>query len=145
MSISPVRRLLPQDSPAMANLHAQCFDYGWSIQDIEPHIQTDICLGLGDPLAGFVILRSIDDQAEILTLATDPAQRRQGIATALLLSGEKHVALLGAKVMFLDVAEDNSGATSFYKMHQYQPLSRRPAYYRRPEGRVAALVLRKDL
>ena len=109
------------------------------------HIHKDICFGFGRPLEGFIILSSAAGQAEILTIATDPAQRRRGIAKALLDISETELVDNGVDTLFLEVAEDNKAAITFYKGAGFEPIGRRPAYYKREMGRVAAITYRKRL
>jgi len=68
------------DAQTAAAIHKACFDRGWSQSDIETHIQKDIALGLfhGTQMAGFILLRCVAEQAEVLTLAVVTARRRQG-------------------------------------------------------------------
>ena len=139
------RRLEAWDADAMADIHAKCFDKAWPATDMRTHIDRDICIGVGQPLMSFIILRSVGDQAEVLTIATDPDHRRHGLGRKILLSGQKSAKEEGAEIIFLEVAEDNAGAAHLYRTSGYQQISRRPAYYRRSSGRVAALVFRKDL
>jgi len=112
---------------------------------METHVQTDICFGFGRPLDGFIIISSAADQAEILTIATDPAQRQRGIARALLDISETELVDNGVDTLFLEVAEDNEAAIKFYKSAGFGPIGRRPAYYKREMGRVAAITYRKRL
>ena len=51
----------------------------------------------------------------------------------------------GVSVLFLEVAEDNAAAKALYDRCGFTPIGKRPAYYRREGGRVAALTFRKDL
>ena len=129
----------------MAEIHAQSFFKGWDDADMWAHIQKDMCFGFGRPLDGFIILSSAADQAEILTIATDPALRRTGIARALLDIAETELVDNGVDTLFLEVAEDNDPAIKFYKGAGFEPIGRRPAYYKRDMGRVAAITYRKRL
>lgn len=129
----------------MAEIHAQSFFKGWDDADMWAHIQKDLCFGFGRPLDGFIILSSAADQAEILTIATDPAHRRAGIARALLDIAETELVDNGVDTLFLEVAEDNAPAIKFYKSAGFEPIGRRPAYYKRDMGRVAAITYRKRL
>ena len=85
------------------------------------------------------------DQAEILPLAIAPIFRGQGLGAQLLKAGEERVKIKGADVVFLEVAEDNLFAIRLYKGAAYQAIGRRPAYYRRKNGRVASLNFSKNL
>ena len=109
------------------------------------HIDRDICIGFGTPLTGFIIIRHTLDQAEILTIVTCPHQRKKGIARKLLGAAEQNLSAGGADIVFLEVAEDNEAAIALYKSCGYEAFGRRPAYYRRENGRVAAMTYRKRL
>lgn len=141
-----IKTLNESDAPLMSDLHSVCFDQAWSIDDMKAHTRQDICKGsLDNGLRSFVIIRQASDQADILTIAVHPDYRRQGLAQSLLTQGEESVRALGVKIIFLEVAEDNASAIRFYEKSQYVRIGRRPAYYRRESGRVAALTYRKDL
>lgn len=111
------------------------------------HTQRDLCLGLDwqDELASFVILSNVAGQSEILTVATANSARRQGLAKQLLSGTISELKTGGTQEVFLEVAEDNLGAIALYRALGFQPIGRRPAYYRRPDGRVAALTFSKKL
>lgn len=102
-------------------------------------------MGVGEPLSAFIILRYGGQQAEILTLVTSPLQRHKGLARALLVASESAILTEGGDIIFLEVAEDNKAAISLYSTSGYEQFGRRPAYYRRDKGRVAALTFRKRL
>lgn len=139
------RVLAADDSAAMADLHAQSFAQGWPETDMAGHIVRDICIGLGTPLSGFIIIRNIEDQAEILTITVSPKQRRKGMGCRLLETGFQYAFAAGVTVLFLEVAEDNAAAIALYHRAGFEPIGRRPAYYKRPDGRIAALTFRKSL
>jgi len=140
-----IRLLTADDVSAMAELHKAGISPFWPKSDMLDHVTRDICLGAGTPLTGLIILRSAADQAEVLTIVTDPKQRQSGIGKALLLAAEKKAAQKGIEVIFLEVADDNIAAIALYKSSGFEPLGKRPAYYRREGGRVAALTYRKRL
>lgn len=140
-----IRSLNTTDAARMADIHEQSFHAGWPDEAMWGHIQKDLCFGFGRPLMGFIILRAADDQSEILTIAVDPIARRQGIARQLLDISETELVDNGVDTLFLEVAEDNDAAIKFYKGVGFEPIGRRPAYYKREMGRVAALTYRKRL
>jgi ribosomal-protein-alanine N-acetyltransferase len=95
---------------------------------------------------GFAIGRVIADEAELLTLATDPDHRRAGLARAALAAFETEARARGATRGFLEVAEDNAAARALYAAAQWRECARRAAYYSRTAGPAAdALVLEKPL
>ncbi len=140
-----VRRIGASDAAAMASLHAQCFDRPWSALDMAVHAGRDLCLGIKEPLASFAILRLSDVDAEVLTIATGPAQRGNGLAGLVLVKAEESCRTKGLRDIFLEVAEDNAPARALYKRLGYEPIGRRPAYYKRSRGRIAAITYRRIL
>ncbi len=140
-----IRALNTTDAERMAEIHAQSFHKGWDDADMWAHIQKDLCFGFGRPLQGFIIISAAVDQAEILTIATDPTERRRGIARSLLEIAETELVDNGVDTLFLEVAEDNKAAISFYQGVAFEPIGRRPAYYKREIGRVAAITYCKRL
>jgi ribosomal-protein-alanine N-acetyltransferase len=94
----------------------------------------------------FALIRVVVDEAEVLTLATDPAARRQGLAKAALGEAENAAQGMGALAMFLEVGEDNTAAKALYAACGYTQVGRRPGYYLPKDAApVAALVMRKEL
>ena len=91
---------------------------------------------------GFVLARTVADEAEILTLAVDPLMQRHG-AGRLLLRAAMHAARQrGAAAMFLEVAPSNAAALALYGAAGFVQVGRRPRYY---PGGGDALVLRSPL
>lgn len=85
-------------------------------------------------------------EAELLTLATDPGLRRQGLARALLAGFEAESRRRHAGTAFLEVAEDNDAARALYAACGWDQVGRRPRYYARPHSApAAALIFRKPL
>lgn len=135
-----VRPLTARDAEAMARIHAASFDKPWPALDMAVHVGRDLCLGTGEPLASFAIIRRSDVDAEVLTIATDPQRRGQGLANAVLKAAAEILAGEALHSLFLEVAEDNASARALYTRLGFQPIGRRPAYYARPQGRMAAIT-----
>lgn len=132
---------------ALAATHARAFATArpWTAAEFSALLASPGVILSGDATA-FVLGRVTLDEAEILTLATDPAARRQGLARAALIRFEQIAGQAGARVAFLEVAEDNAAARALYAGAGYAQVARRPSYYAALAGnRVAALVLRKPL
>jgi ribosomal-protein-alanine N-acetyltransferase len=137
------------DAPKLADIHALAFRDSWSAGEIATLVRGAGAFGFlahrDREIAGFVLCRTIADEAEILTLATAPASRRCGVAKQLLDSASSHAAGRGALRLFLEVAEDNNAATSLYQGSGFKQVGVRTGYYSRPGGAIAALVMRRDL
>jgi len=142
-----MKQLSATDARDMASIHEKSFERSWDALEMATHTQKDICLGLDNEgaLAAFIIISLVADQAEILTIATAEAVRRQGLGRKLLGGAVLELSRLGAKELFLEVAEDNAAAIALYRDAGFDPIGRRPGYYRRPDGRVAALTFSKKL
>lgn len=138
-----------ETAPGLAALHEVAFDDPWSAADIAFLLRSPGAFALGASFggeaAGFILCRVAADEAEILTLAVAPARRRRGVAGALLDQAMATAMAGGAQAMFLEVAMDNPGAQALYEAHGFAEVGRRPAYFSRAGGRVAALIMRRDL
>jgi ribosomal-protein-alanine N-acetyltransferase len=95
---------------------------------------------------GFILMRAVADEAEILTLAVRPGARRRGEGGRLVGEGVLAAAARGAVRVFLEVAEDNAAARALYARAGFSEAGRRPGYYAGPDGaRRDALILATEL
>ena len=142
----------------IANLHKAAFEAGWVERDFVDNLQNDLddIWGLVDigndgseMVCGFILTRTLDDQAEILTLVVNASLTGRGLGRALLKTSERTAIKRGAEIMFLEVAKDNPSAIALYSKFGYQQCGTRAGYYRRGEngsaGRVDALLFQKKL
>jgi ribosomal-protein-alanine N-acetyltransferase len=93
----------------------------------------------GDSLIGYVGLARVGSEAEVHTLAVDPAHQRQGIGRALLRAILDHAH--GATV-FLEVRTDNDSAIRLYRSEGFDVIGIRRGYYR-PSGADAFTMRRQ--
>lgn len=131
----------------LAALHARAFSAtrAWTAAEFANLLAQPGMLLTGDARC-FALTRVTLDEAELLTIATDPAHRRQGLARLTLQTAENSAVKSGAAQMFLEVAEDNTAARALYADCGYDQVGRRPGYYLPKDASpVAALVLRKAL
>lgn len=138
----------------LAALHAPCFgSEAWdagafvrllSATGVAGLIADTGAAGLPQP-AGFVLFRTVADEAEILTIAVLPEYRGQGIGRRLVERASDLAASAGACSLFLEVAEDNRAARALYRAAGFVIAGHRRGYYRRAGGAVDALVLRRPL
>lgn len=126
---------------ALAALHAEAFDAPWSAEAFADLLgQTGVVLeGEKD---GFILIRAVADEVEILTLAVRPSARRQGLGGRLVEAASRRATELGATRLFLEVAEDNAPARGLYGSLGFEAAGRRRRYYPRADGPAAdALIL----
>jgi len=139
-----------RDAASIAALHAASFRRGWSEQEVEGlltdrHVIAHRAM-VGSAMAGFIMSRLVEDEAEILSVAVAGQRRGRGLARNLLNLHLRRLAALGARAVFLEVDEHNAAAIRLYDRAGFHEISRRPNYYPGPRGQaVAALVLRRDL
>jgi len=139
-----------RDAAAIAALHAASFRRGWSEQEVEGlltdrHVIAHRAM-LGSTMAGFIMSRLVEDEAEILSVAVAGSRRGRGLARNLLNLHLGRLAAFGARAVFLEVDEHNKAAIRLYDRAGFHEISRRPNYYPGAAGKaVAALVLRRDL
>ena len=139
-----------RDAAAIAALHAVSFRRGWSEQEVEGLLTDRRVIAhramVGSAMAGFIMSRLVEDEAEILSVAVAGQRRGRGLARNLLNLHLRRLAAFGARAVFLEVDEHNKAAIRLYDRAGFHEISRRPNYYPGPGGQaVAALVLRRDL
>ena len=139
-----------RDAAAIAALHAASFARGWSEQEVEGLLTDRHVIAyramVGSVMAGFIMSRLVEDEAEILSIAVAGSRRGRGLARNLLTLHLRRLAGLGARAVFLEVDEHNVAAIRLYGRAGFREISRRPNYYPGADGKAAAaLVLRRDL
>ncbi|MBI2707098.1 MAG: ribosomal protein S18-alanine N-acetyltransferase [Proteobacteria bacterium] len=147
MNISPLTFADCQDA---ATLHKQAFFRGWTESVFQEFLQTPITFGLkveeNNTFSGYILWREIKDEAEILTLVIAPSNRQKGCGSALLTALFTILKDKGILHLFIEVAEDNDAAISFYRKHGFVFYGKRPHYYPREENKhICALNFVKDL
>ncbi len=115
----------------MAEIHRAAFPptEAWSRDVMLLQLGVPVTFGLVYSHTGMILGRVAADEAEILTLAVDPGQRRRGIGTALLSAATARAANLGATFMFLEVAVTNDPARALYAAHGFIEAGVRRHYY----------------
>jgi ribosomal-protein-alanine acetyltransferase len=97
----------------------------------------------GDRPTGFLVVRVVTSEAEILNLAVDQRVRRKGIARALLQEALRELRNAEVRSVCLEVRESNAGAGAFYGGLGFETYAKRPGYYHNPEE--GALCMRRKL
>lgn len=130
----------------MAEIHAASFvtPRPWNEPEFAALLAEPSILSVELP-DGFALGRVVLDEAEVLTIAVNPAARRNGIGSLLLANLLDEMALAGATTIHLEVAADNSAALALYASAGFAEAGRRKGYYLRPDGqRIDALVMRRS-
>jgi ribosomal-protein-alanine N-acetyltransferase len=81
---------------------------------------------------GFMVVRRIDADVEILNFAVAESSRRRGVGSGLLRVAGAWSRSLGVKHAMLEVRASNEPALQFYARHDFHIVGRRPRYYAEP-------------
>lgn len=87
----------------------------------------------GGKAAGFALSRVVLDEAELLLLAVQPAQRRLGVGRALLAAVADEARIRGAIRLHLEMRDGNPAA-HLYERAGFHEVGRRKRYYRGRDG-----------
>jgi [ribosomal protein S18]-alanine N-acetyltransferase len=119
----------PWEAGALARIMALSGGFGWiAFEDEEP--------------AGFILVRDLGNECEVLSLGVAPRWRRRGIAQDLLRTAMEEGTRRNLPSMVLEVAVDNEAANDLYSAAGFVAVGRRARYYKRPDGRADAMILR---
>jgi ribosomal-protein-alanine N-acetyltransferase len=119
------------EAGALSAIHEAGFPPGmaWPAADIRDLMEMPGCFVLWQPRDAFIMCRVGGGEAEVLTLATSPPARRQGLACGLLDAAIEACRGFGAEALFLEVGAGNAAAQGLYCAAGFSEVARRPRYY----------------
>ncbi len=121
-------RASPAHADSLAALHGAVFlDDPWDGPSFASLLSQPGMAGLIDPAGGFLLLRVVADEAEIITIGVVP--RRQGIGRRLLTAGLDQARAAGAAKIHLEVAATNGPARAMYENFGFTQAGLRQNYY----------------
>lgn len=133
-------------------LHAKAFQAPWSPAAFRAELAKPAAFALAlmqdgaDNIISFALFQRALDEADLLTLATEPSHQGRGHARTLLKVAFAHLQDRGVRRCLLDVAADNANAIHLYKKLGFSEDGRREKYYKRGEyPSVDALLMSTDL
>jgi ribosomal-protein-alanine N-acetyltransferase len=139
------------DVETLARLHAPVFSDAWPEEAFRSLIERDGVVVLlvsrsAERYAdGFILVRTVAGESEVLTFCVAAEARRAGLGHALLVAACEAACDHGAREMFLEVGEQNAGALALYRSQGFVEVGRRAAYYHHGDDAADALVMRKTL
>ena len=132
----------------IAALYAACFPNDrnlWSVDAIAQFRRHKSSVIFEKPSAA-LLLQTVMDEAEIVSIFVSPANQQQGEGASLLSDAIEYCLKHGIRSLFLEVAADNQSALKLYKKFNFEQMGKRKAYYARTNGsKVDALTMRLDL
>jgi ribosomal-protein-alanine N-acetyltransferase len=124
-------------APALALMHEAAFPADpWTTASFLSLLQQPGITALIDERGGFIVLRTVADEAEIITLGVTAP--RTGIGRSLVTAAISAARAAGAAKIFLEVAVTNAPARALYAAMAFRESGHRRAYY--PDG-TDALIL----
>ena len=146
-----LREMRPPDMPRILALEQELFpEDAWTPEMFAAEFAQPASRRLylvaeeGDTLIGYAgMMFTGGPQADVVTLAVDPAHWGRGAGTALLRALVDAASLRGCAEVLLEVREDNPRARQLYLRNGFTEVGIRRGYYQ-PSG-VDAVVMQKVL
>lgn len=139
-----IRTMKAGDAEAVSRLFAQCFADPWSYAAVREMFTTEGYCNLiafrGEEICGYVGIKAVLDEADIVNVAVSPVCRRQGIGRKLIhalleVAKEKNIAHI-----FLEVREHNEAAIGLYEEAGFSRIGIRKNYYTNPKEHAILMV-----
>lgn len=120
-----------------AEIHSHSFSRGWSDGTLAEMLSAKGMSGLvatrksglGNQVVAFLIYRTVARESEIITVATNPQERRSGAGRALLEEMIRRCLTDRLEEIFLEVDEANMPAIRLYRSFGFADVGKRKAYY----------------
>ena len=133
-----IRQMTPEDMPAVMEIEKIAFSNPWSPELLRRELTHDwstILLAEEDQpdgtrrLLGFSIFWVVHDELHILNVATDPSQRRRGVARTVMNATLQRGRERRCTMATLEVRRSNEAALSLYRSLGFRAVGVRPNYY----------------
>ena len=122
---------------ALVELEHQCFSIRWTRAQLDAELPDAhhefLVAEAGEDVLGYVGMMHVLDEGYISNVAVAPAQRRQGIARALIAALLARAEALQLSFVTLEVRESNAPAIALYEGFGFRPVGRRKGYYDAPK------------
>lgn len=142
-----IRPLEMDDLPRVIEIENASFSTPWRRPTFETLLgrrDSDLIAAESvDGLAGYAVVWTIADQAELGNVAVVGEVRGRGIGRLLVRAALDRATARGAEDCFLEVRASNLAAQALYESCGFEVIGRRRRYYRRPIE--DALVMRAHL
>lgn len=141
-----IRRVEAADLAALSALHQMSFEHGWSAENLRASLFLPGAMALAAErdgrLRAFLLVQQAADEAEIITLCTEPRWRRRALAERLVDAARALLRQNRVSKLHLEVAADNSAAAALYGKLGFTISGRRKGYYDRGrDGKVDAVLM----
>jgi [ribosomal protein S18]-alanine N-acetyltransferase len=100
--------------------------------------------GASTDVAAFLVAWHVADELHVLNVATSPAERRRGIATALMLEALRYATDQRVRIVLLEVRRSNRAAIKLYRKLGFTAMGIRPGYYSDNNEDAVEMVIALD-
>lgn len=131
-----IRDMKKEDAKKVADLFRECFSLSWSEKAVEEMFEVpgyhNLVARSGEEICGYIGMKAVLDEADIVNVAVSSSMRRAGIGTKLLKALLKKAAEQKIKKIFLEVRQGNAAAISLYEHAGFMRCGVRKSYYTMP-------------
>ncbi len=132
-----LRPMKNADASAAAELERQCFSDPWGAEEFaaieESRLDRGFSAWRDGRMEGYVILRLVAGEGEILRIGVAPAGRRKGTGRQLVEAAKAAAEREKAEKVFLEVRAGNEAAIALYCRAGFVRYGVRKKYYRLPD------------
>ncbi|MCL2390989.1 MAG: ribosomal protein S18-alanine N-acetyltransferase [Oscillospiraceae bacterium] len=134
------------DLPWVSEIEQEAFAPPWSLRSITAEISDpDAFFAVArdaEEVLGYVILRRLVDQGELLKIAVRKGDCHRGVGKKLLSAALVFAQESNLDTIFLEVRESNAAAISLYLQYGFRPLRQRKDYYVNPVEDALEMILK---
>lgn len=130
-----VKRCIAEDIEQIYNIEEKSFSDPLKKETILKDLgrESYYCYGLYDgDLKAFISFEKVFDEAQIISVATNPSYRRMGYAKALFEKVCEMVKAEGICLFTLEVRKNNTAAITLYERLGFKKVGERKNYYSNP-------------
>ena len=147
--MTQIRLATLADAAALSALHSASFEHGWSQDDFKTWLSRRegfaMLASREREAIAFGLALEAGDDAELLTIASAPSERRGGLGSRIFHALDDEANKRSLKRWVLEVAHNNLAALALYKSAGFVEIGVRKAYYRTAEGQADALMLARPV
>ena len=124
-----------EDVKKLAEMEKEYFSDAWSEKIVADEVAKERVIVIKDKadIVGYCIFMVAADEGEILRIAVDNAQRKNGYGKKLLSFAIDEMKRQGVISVFLEVRAANSAARALYDSIGFEEIGQRKKYYTNPE------------
>lgn len=136
-----IRRMTPEDVPAVAAIEKECFSMPWSEKSFLDSVDredtvflvcVDDCSDCGEIIAGYIGMYISFDEGEITNVAVASSYRKKGCGQKLIETAKQEAIVRNVESILLEVRKSNDPAISLYEKLGFENIGIRKNFYEHP-------------